>query len=89
MINDSNKKEHVALDSLIDKDKNSLKLEVFESSMIRTEILENQMVRGEQLWVYHDGGTDPSNIMARKKITNIVKPAPFEAFRACEVFVKL
>jgi len=68
MINDSNKKEHVALDSLIDKDKNSLKLEVFESSMIRTEILENQMVRGEQLWVYHDGGTDPSNIMARKKI---------------------
>ena len=64
MMNDSNQRERFVLKSLMDRDKEALELEVFESSMIKRKIMEKGMVKGEQIWVYHDGETDPNNLMA-------------------------
>ena len=40
MVNDSSQREYFVLNSLMDRDKTALKLEVFESSMIKRKIIE-------------------------------------------------
>ena len=65
LLSDSSDKNIFRLKSLMESDKSTLGLQPFKTSQIRTKILQNKLERGEQIWIYHDGETDPSNPVAR------------------------
>ena len=54
-----------SLKSLMKMDKESLHLETFEESQIKADMFNNQLKKGEQLWIHHDRETDGGNLAAR------------------------
>ena len=50
---------------LMKMDKESLHLETFDESKIKTDIFNGKLPKGEQLWIHHDRETDPWNMAAR------------------------
>ena len=56
--------EPFKLQSLMDMDKDDLKLETFEESDIKRRMVNGELERGEQIWIYHDAVTN-SNLVAR------------------------
>ena len=57
-------KKPFSLDKLMRKEKESLQLETFSTSSIKNRIETGQMEVGEQIWIYHDGETNPWNPVA-------------------------
>merc|ERR1719150_928209 len=50
--------------NLLAVEKSELKLEPFESSKIRKDMLSGNLKCGEQIWIYHDAETNPCNPVA-------------------------
>ena len=57
--------EPFQLQSLMDTDKESLGLETFCDSAVKRKMLGGFLDKGTQIWIYHDGATNPWNPVAR------------------------
>ena len=59
------KQEPFKLNNLLKVDKSQLDLKAFEDSAIKKDMLSGKLEAGEQIWIYHDGQTNPCNLIAR------------------------
>jgi GTPase SAR1 family protein len=64
--------EPFQLEPLMDRKKEDLGLEIFQTSDLRTRMLSGELKIGEQIWVYHDAEINPNTIAERMAYSHVM-----------------